>query len=107
MPLLGYSKEKPIFGTSNFWPMAAICIAALGTFWNFSAAQTKQESGLATVQKDQSKLEDAQKEFRLIMKEERAASKEELKAMNAKVDALYQLMITMQVQLVKIEQQKK
>jgi hypothetical protein len=100
MPLLGYTKEKPIFGTSNFWPMAALCIAGLGSFWNFSAAQTKQESSLVTIQKDQAKMEEKQKELRLDIKEE-------LKSVNQKVDSLQQILVNIQLQLVEIKQQKK
>lgn len=97
----GYvKKQSSIFGTSNFWPMAALCVAGLGTFWNFSAAQTKQESGLTAVQKEQTKLEETQKQLKTDIKEE-------LKSVHSKVDSLQQILINIQLQLVKIEQQKK
>lgn len=105
------SKQRPLFGTSNLVPVAGLVIGMLGVFWTFATAQTKQETGLSSVQadvrrvettgtKDLQKVEVAQQQLKLDIKEE-------LRDVNKKVDNLQQILVHIQLQLVELKQGQK
>lgn len=113
MPLFSGSdsKQRPVFGTSNLVPVVGLAISALAVFWTFATAQTKQETGLSAVQnevrrvettgnKDLQKVEVAQQQLKVDIKEE-------LRDVNKKVDNLQQILVQIQLQLVELKQGQK